>query len=141
MTVVVCTLILGVGSEFVQSFLPNDRDFDLWDIVANIIGSLIGVGLCAWYHQRMLERRRQRKTYNAVPGEDEGDVELGQGHENGVEASLSLGHTLEDEVDNWDEHAADDWDEEDVTAAALGGASKAKKADNGDVADGKKRAD
>lgn len=141
MTLVVCTLILGVGSEFVQSILPNDRDFDIGDIVANIIGSLLAIGLCSWYHHRMLERRRQRKTYNAVPGEDGGDVELGEGHETGVDEGPSRGRTLEDEVDNWDENAPDDWDEEDVTAVANGGSSKLNGVDSGDVADGKKRAD
>lgn len=140
MTLVVCTLILGVGSEFLQSFLPNDRDFDIWDIVANVVGSLAGIGLCSWYHKRMLERRRQKKTYNAVPGEDTGDVELGEGHETGVDDGPSRGRTLEEEVDNWDENAPDDWDEEDVTAGA--GNSKAKDADIvGEPADGKQRAD
>lgn len=125
MTLVVCTLILGVGSEFLQSFLPNDRDFDIWDIAANVVGSLIGVALCTWYHLRMLERRRQRKTYNAVPGEDEGDVELGEGHETGVSDGPSRTQTLEEEVDNWDENAPDDWDEADITASgAAGGVSK-----------------
>jgi hypothetical protein len=114
MTLVVCTLILGVGSEFVQSFLPNDREFDLYDIVANIVGSLAALGLCSWYHKRMLERRRQRKTYNAVPGEDEGDLELGEGHETGVTDDEPRGRTLEEEVDNWDENAPDDWDEDDA---------------------------
>lgn len=140
MTLVVCTLVLGVGSEFLQSFLPNDRDFDIWDIVANVVGSLAGIGLCSWYHKRMLERKRQRKTYNAVPGEDTGDVELGEGHETGVDDGPSRGRTLEDEVDNWDENAPDDWEEEDVTAGA--GGSKAKDADIvGEPADGKQRAD
>lgn len=110
MTLAVCTLALGVGSEFIQSFLPNDRDFDMYDIVANIVGSLAGLGLCSWYHKRMLERRRQTKTYNAVPGEDIEDLELGEGHETGVTAAPS--QTLEDEVDNWDENAVDDWGEE-----------------------------
>jgi VanZ family protein len=114
MTLVVCTLILGVGSEFVQSFLPNDREFDLYDIVANIVGSLAALGLCSWYHKRMLERRRQRKTYNAVPGEEEGDLELGEGHETGVTDDEPRGRTLEEEVDNWDENAPDDWDEDDT---------------------------
>lgn len=108
MTIVVCTLILGIGSEFLQSFLPNDRDFDMYDIVANIVGSLSALLLCSWYHNRMLERKRQNKTYNAVPGEDEDDVELGNGHETGVIDGPS---TLEQEVDNWDENAEDNWDD------------------------------
>ena len=137
MTLVVCTLILGVGSEFLQSFLPNDREFDLYDIVANVVGSLMGLGLCSWYHKRMLERRRQRKTYNAVPGEDADDVELGEGHETGVVEGPSRPRTLEEEVDNWDENAPDDWDEEDGAPAP----AKSKESGNGDASDSKKRTD
>ncbi|KAK0625272.1 hypothetical protein B0T17DRAFT_617386 [Bombardia bombarda] len=93
MTLVVCTAGLGIGSEFLQALLPNGRDFDLYDIIANIVGSLAGLGLCSWYHKRMLERKRVRKSYNAVPGEDLGDEEdlelgegigMGVGHEEGV---------------------------------------------------------
>jgi hypothetical protein len=107
--------------------LPNDRRFDLYDIVANIVGSLAGLGLCSWYHQRMLERRRVRRQYNAVPGEDEDDLELGEGHETGVtdrevepepepelqpEPLPPVTRTLEHEVDHWDENAMDDWPED-----------------------------
>lgn len=131
-TLVVCTLCLGVGSEFLQGFLPNGRDFDFYDIVANIVGSLAALGLCSWYHKRMLERKRQRKTYTAVPGGEDGeedldelgggaqDIELGEGvvgaQESGVAdvaaaAPASRGKmTVEEEVDNWDENAPDDWD-------------------------------
>ncbi|OAA62928.1 VanZ domain protein [Cordyceps fumosorosea ARSEF 2679] len=113
MTFAVCTLILGVGSEFLQSVLPNDRDFDAYDIAANLAGSLLGLGLCSWYHRRMLERRRQKKTYTAVPGEDDGDLELGEGHETGiVEDGGAPPQTLEEELDNWDENAPDDWEDE-----------------------------
>lgn len=119
----VCTLCLGVGSEFLQGFLPNGRDFDFYDIVANLVGSLAGLGLCSMYHKRMLERKRSRKSYTAVPDgvEDEGDIELGEGvgaQESGVmEASGAAGEgpssknmSLEEQVDNWDENTPDDWD-------------------------------
>lgn len=134
-TLVVCTLGLGVGSEFLQGFLPNGRDFDFYDIVANLVGSVTALVLCSWYHKRMLERKRLRKTYTAVPTGEEGeegdgingerDIELGEGiigaHESGVmEAGASTNGngsgastkamTLEEEVDNWDENAPDDWD-------------------------------
>lgn len=116
-TLVTCTLVLGIGSEFLQGFLPNDRDFDVYDIVANIVGSLAALLLCSWYHKRMLERRRQNKAYNAVPGEDDADLELGEaggiestGHETGVVHA----QTLEEEVDNWDENAVDNWDDGDA---------------------------
>lgn len=115
-TLVTCTLILGIGSEFLQGFLPNDREFDVYDIVANIVGSLAALLLCSWYHKRMLERRRQNKAYNAVPGEDVEDVELGEGdgHETGVVQAQTQTQTLEEEVDNWDENAVDNWDDGDA---------------------------
>lgn len=166
-TLVVCTLCLGIGSEFLQAFLPNGRDFDLYDIIANIVGSLAGLSVCSWYHKRMLERRRSRRQYGAVPGEDDGeDVELGDTvfggeHEEGVMAgepessapdpSAGAGKapvTLEEEVDNWDENAVDAWDEDDL--GDVGGSTKdtgkGKDRDNtvdqsGDPEDAKKRAD
>jgi hypothetical protein len=166
-TLVTCTLCLGVGSEFLQAVLPNGRDFDLYDIVANIVGSLAALGLCTLYHKRMLERRRSRKQYNAVPGEDSGeDVELGEtvfgdGHDEGVMASepesraprTSIGRvtetmTLDEEVDNWDENAVDAWDEDDlgdigVTARDTGtGKAEGTRLDDSDDHVGtKKRAD
>lgn len=140
MTLIVCTLALGVGSEFVQSFLPNDRDFDLYDIVANVIGSLAGVGLCSWYHKRMLERRRQRKHYDAVPTNDQDDIELGEGHETGVTDSSARSRTLEEEVDNWDENEVDEWDEGEPEAS-MAGALQDNGDDSGDLGEGKKRTD
>ncbi|KAG8669881.1 hypothetical protein FPOAC2_09223 [Fusarium poae] len=141
MTLVVCTIILGVGSEFVQSFLDNGREFDLHDIVANLIGSLLGVGLCSWYHKRMLERRRRRR-YSAVPGEDQGDVELGEGHESGVVEGASRSLTLEEEVDNWDENQIDDdWDEEETHDVPANTHALDDSADIGDLAETKKRMD
>jgi VanZ family protein len=164
LTLVTCTLCLGLGSELVQGFLPNGRDFDLYDIVANVAGSLAGLGLCSWYHKRMLERKRSRKQYNAVPGEDTGeDVELGETvfggeHEEGVivgepesaprTATSGGGNsmTLEEEVDNWDENAVDAWDEDDLgdvgVATSTAGKGKGKAVEvNGDNVEPNKRAD
>ncbi|PHH82155.1 hypothetical protein CDD82_6845 [Ophiocordyceps australis] len=141
MTFVICTIVLGVGSEFLQSFLPNDRDFDLYDIVANIVGSLAGLGLCSLYHKRMLERRRQRKTYNAVPGENDADIELGEEHETGVTDGPSHPRSLEAEVDNWDENAADDWDENDNEQAPPLPGAKGPEHDNLDANEKKRRSD
>lgn len=139
MTLVACTLVLGIGSEFVQSFLPNDRDFDLYDIVANVLGSLLGVGICNWYHKRMLERRRQRRTYTAVPGEGDADVELGEGHETGITNGSARTRTLEQEVDNWDENAVDTWEEDEpADVVGLPPAKKAKEPSTGDIGDAKK---
>ncbi|KAF4493530.1 hypothetical protein FAGAP_10346 [Fusarium agapanthi] len=141
MALVVCTIVLGVGSEFVQSFLDNGREFDLYDIIANVIGSLLGVGLCSWYHKRMLERKRRRR-YSAVPGEEQGDVELGEGHESGVVEGNSRSQTLEEEVDNWDENENDDdWDEDETHQTSTNTKVLESNADNGDLGDTKKRMD
>lgn len=75
MALAVCTGGLGVGSEVLQALLPdNGRVFDAMDIVANVLGSIAALGLCSWYHKRMLKRKRNRK-YAAVPGEEGHDEE------------------------------------------------------------------
>lgn len=65
---------------------------------------------------RMLERKRLAKTYLAVPGDEDADLELGEGvgaQESGTTiADLPAPQTLDEEVDNWDENAEDAWDEE-----------------------------
>lgn len=78
------TIGLGLGSEALQAFLPNGRLFDPIDIAANIVGSLLALGLSTFYHKRMLDRRRKAKGYGAVPqdGEDD-DLEMGA-QEHGV---------------------------------------------------------
>jgi hypothetical protein len=132
-TLFVCTFALGVGSEIAQGLLPNDREFDPWDVLANVVGSLTALGLASAYHRRSAERRRRAK-YSALTGEGiegEGDLELGEG---GITAGPSnqdddggqqIGvvpvapKTVEEELDNWDENAEDEaWDEEDDTTGA-----------------------
>lgn len=91
------------------------------DIAANVAGSVLALGACAWYHARMLERKRAAKTYHAVAGDEEageaglGDVELAEGisvQENGtIAAPAPPPKCLEHEVDDWDENGNDDWDE------------------------------
>ncbi|KAJ5749030.1 uncharacterized protein N7511_010726 [Penicillium nucicola] len=115
-TLLVCTLGFGIGSEIVQGFLPNGRDFDLFDIVANVVGSLSAIGLCSWYHRRMMERRRQSRYGLMEDGTE--DVELGgvggsPHHESETMGPQESGvMNLEQEVDNWDENAVDNWDAE-----------------------------
>lgn len=90
------------------------RVFDLFDIAANIVGSLAAIALSSWYHKRMLERKRAAKQYMVVPGEEEADLELGEGvgaQESGV-VGVAPATSLEAEVDNWDENAEDTWDDE-----------------------------
>lgn len=118
LTLIVCTAGLGIGTEVIQGLLPNDRAFDPFDILANVVGSLGAVGLCSWYHRRMLERRRKSRFGSMEDGDD--DVELGAGvggysarEEEGLGPQESGVMNLEREVDNWDENAADNWDDED----------------------------
>ncbi|MCJ1287820.1 hypothetical protein MMC26_007172 [Xylographa opegraphella] len=89
---ITCALVLGVGSEFLQAALPNGRFFDALDIAANLVGSVVALAICSWYHGRILERKRRRKLegYGLLgPGEEIGDLELGdgggRGHQIGVE--------------------------------------------------------
>lgn len=117
-TLLICTIGLGIGSELVQGLLPNDRPFDLFDLIANVVGSLGAVGLCGWYHRRMLERRRKHRFGLAEGGAD--DVELGVGigddaarDQDGLGPQESGVMTLDQQVDNWDENAVDNWDTED----------------------------
>ncbi|KAL2868229.1 VanZ family protein [Aspergillus lucknowensis] len=114
LTLVVCTLVLGVGSEVLQSVLPNGRSFDPFDILANVVGSAGAVGLCSWYHRRMLERRRKARFGSLGDGGNDVELGMGPGHdEDGLGAQESGVMNLEQEVDNWDENAVDNWDTED----------------------------
>lgn len=81
-TLLVITFGLGLGSEVLQSLLPNGRNFDAIDIAANVVGSLGALGLCAMYHKRMFERKRRRKGYGIVSQEGD-DLEMA-GQEQGV---------------------------------------------------------
>ncbi|ERF75837.1 hypothetical protein EPUS_01203 [Endocarpon pusillum Z07020] len=136
-TLFVCTFALGVGSEVIQGLLPNDRDFDPLDVLANVVGSLAALGLASAYHRRSLERRRKAK-YSALTGEGPGgeqDLELGEagigsgpsnrnrdeGQQTGVVPIAS--RTVEEELDNWDENAEDDaWDgDDDATGTSTAG--------------------
>lgn len=117
-----CTLCLGVGSEVAQHLLPNDREFDPWDVLANVVGSLAALGLASAYHRRAAERRRRAKfSALASDGLEGDDLELGEGANRGLGGSSVddqetgvVTRTVEEELDNWDENVADDaWDEED----------------------------
>jgi len=110
-------MVLGIGSEILQALLPNDRSFDPFDVLANVVGSLSAVGLCTWYHKRMLDRRRKARFGALLDGAGD-DVELGvsaaegEGEPNPQESGVTATRSLEQEVDNWDENAVDNWDEE-----------------------------
>lgn len=50
------------------------REFDPFDILANLIGSTSALVLCTWYHKRMLERKRQSRKYQPVPTNEDADI-------------------------------------------------------------------
>ncbi|KAI5361575.1 hypothetical protein Slin14017_G083080 [Septoria linicola] len=139
LTLLTVTAGLSIGSEVVQALLPNGREFDPFDILANVVGSTGALLLSSWYHKRMLERKRKNKTYDIVPGEEDVDVELGEGpglgaQESGVTDAQANGGAVKStdvtqELDNWDENE-EDWEEE--------GAEAGNKAED---APSKKRAD
>jgi hypothetical protein len=95
---------LALLSELVQELLPNGREFDPIDIIANLIGSFLALTLCAWYHKRMLERRRRRKIegYGLVAGVEGDDVELGEGTREGQEIGL-VAEEDDDGGEAWDD--------------------------------------
>lgn len=96
-TLVAMTFGLGLGSEALQGLLLNGGQFNPLTIAANVIGSLLGLGLCSLYHKRMLDRRRRAKGYSTVPQDGEGDdLELG-GQESGVLAEDARDSSLDGE--------------------------------------------
>ncbi|KAK5130820.1 hypothetical protein LTR08_001654 [Meristemomyces frigidus] len=162
LTLVVCTAGLSIGSEVVQALLPNGRDFDPYDILANVVGSTLAILLSTWYHKRMLERKRKNKHYDIVPGEepaeDDEDVELGEGvgrglgdQETGTVPAVDAGGqaqagagaqskaSVTEELDHWDENA-EDWDEPTSSGSAEGQKTPASSTEEG-VVETKKRTD
>lgn len=110
------------------------RDFDYFDIVANVLGSLTALGLCNWYHKRMLERKRAARGYGAVAGDDHDvDIELGEAHAEDGQESGVVRPDVDRELDNWDENA-EDWETTEPGDAMSG---QAEGGDLGDI----KRAD
>ena len=86
----------------------------------------------------MLERRRKNKHYDIVPGDDDGELDDGNGGERDVElgrvgeqeTGVLSGDALQagagatnvsEELDNWDENA-EDWEEEEPSTASGEGA-------------------
>lgn len=148
-TLTFCTFILGVGSEILQDVLPNGRAFDVYDILANILGSVSATLCCAWYHRRMLDRRRRvgfagdsggAAGYTAAGGED---IELGETTRSdvveerqslypvpGQESGSVTRNELQREVDNWDENAFGDDSWEDYDSDNADGSKRPQELNN-----------
>ncbi|KAF1352197.1 hypothetical protein BDV97DRAFT_348944 [Delphinella strobiligena] len=148
LTLIICTAGLSVGSEVVQGILPNGREFDPYDILANVLGSGVALAACSWYHKRMLERRRAARNYHIIPGdgdEHDHDVELGETglhheeQESGV-IPAAIQPNVTEELDNWDENA-EDWDEEEANDSVEGEGQKTPASSTEAALDTKKRSD
>ncbi|KAL9043850.1 MAG: hypothetical protein Q9214_002974 [Letrouitia sp. 1 TL-2023] len=108
LTLLLVTCGLGVGYTILQGLLPNGLGFDPVDILANVLGSLLALGLCSVYHKRMLDRRRRRKGYGDLPQDGAGeDLELGDGRRQ-VEGTV--------DVEPWDETQRESSAEEEAGA-------------------------
>lgn len=112
------------------------RDFDYYDIVANVFGSLLALAVCNWYHKRMLERKRAARGYVAMTGDEERDIELGESV--GDQESGIVRATVDEELDRWDENA-EDWETTELEPA--NGRAQGDLDDGDDLSDGKKRND
>lgn len=61
-TFIICTLIGGIGSEFLQHLISPFRVFDIYDIISNIAGSLLAIILSDIYVFIYKERKRERQN-------------------------------------------------------------------------------
>lgn len=90
LTFIVCTLVGGIGSEFIQGLLPY-RDFDPKDIIFNVLGSSLALVVSMVYHRKIIEQRRLERydqLRNSIPQEPE-DVDFDMDLENGVQSDRS----------------------------------------------------
>jgi VanZ family protein len=45
-------LIYGLAVEFIQRYFVANRDFDLYDVVADMIGAVLGLAIWAWTYRK-----------------------------------------------------------------------------------------
>lgn len=50
-------ILYGVAMEFVQKYFTVDRDFDIWDMVADAFGALVGFAWITMRYKRFLRKR------------------------------------------------------------------------------------
>ena len=81
--------------------------------MANLVGVIAAVAMCAWYHKRMLERKRKSRGYHLASGTiaTDRDVELGGLDSRETNSQTSRVGNIEQELDNWDENDEDEWNE------------------------------
>ncbi|ODV97748.1 hypothetical protein PACTADRAFT_31181 [Pachysolen tannophilus NRRL Y-2460] len=80
LTFVICTVIASTTSEFLQDFLTGSRrKFDPMDILANMIGSAVGLIVADLYNKKLIRSRklsrRARRRNNNNGATDDYDIE------------------------------------------------------------------
>lgn len=60
-TLLVCTGGASIGLEILQSLVNPTRVFDIYDILCNIAGSLVGVGVSSGYLMWVMKNKRPQK--------------------------------------------------------------------------------
>ena len=73
LTGVTCFLVGGIGSEIVQSLLPY-KQFQMGDIIANLLGSSLGLFFSYHLEKRYRARRELERLYAPLDIEDYGDL-------------------------------------------------------------------
>lgn len=74
LTGVTCFLVGGIGSEIVQSLLPY-KEFQIGDIIANLLGSSLGLFFSYHLEKRHRARRELERLYAPLDIEDYGDLD------------------------------------------------------------------
>ncbi|EMG49504.1 hypothetical protein G210_5728 [Candida maltosa Xu316] len=77
-TLLLCTFGGSVSSEIIQNAVNPTRIFDVYDILANVIGSLVGLGLCIGFmtwkkNKAKKDRIRYRQLNTHIIGGDDDD--------------------------------------------------------------------
>ncbi|GAC71755.1 hypothetical protein PANT_5c00057 [Moesziomyces antarcticus T-34] len=73
LSAITCLLVGGIGSEIVQSLLPY-KQFQIGDIVANLLGSSLGLWFSYHLEKRYRARRELERLYAPLDIEDYGDL-------------------------------------------------------------------
>ncbi|ODV87054.1 hypothetical protein CANARDRAFT_188575, partial [[Candida] arabinofermentans NRRL YB-2248] len=58
---IICTIVGGIGSEFIQHVVAPERTFDWYDIVANVAGSIVAIVSSSYYHACTVRNKRTKR--------------------------------------------------------------------------------
>ncbi|PFH53861.1 hypothetical protein AMATHDRAFT_136769 [Amanita thiersii Skay4041] len=110
-TTVICFFCGGILSEVVQSFLPPQyKEFDIGDVIANLLGSLIGILVAVQIDRYYRYRKEISRLYRPLDTgnlsdmeDDEDSTQLLPIHNNSVISGPKWNHKSRRLADIWDE--------------------------------------